>query len=353
MSRLRVGFWVPTFSRFGGTETWHRMLLEGLDREQIEVAGIFVEDGEDEHVPEDLGCLPGALGECDVIVTWGIADLSSIHRVAGGNHPVVVMVAHGDGNFPEFVQANHDASPWVDHYVAVSEAALAAIPADRHGDTTVIRNGIETDRLVPRLSRVAQRDAWGVPQGAKVLGMVCRASREKDPRALTRALSCLPDYWYGVFVGDGPDLLDCAADAFGQGLTRLFTPGATDDVGSAYQAMDCLLLASLSEGFGYSALEAACFGIPVVATPVGILRDAQEQPQCPVTIVPGNSPGPVLAQAVERAMQETNTREGRLRLQILQNTILASYSAETFCRNWTHYLQRLPCRNKAELTTRP
>jgi hypothetical protein len=363
MSRLRVGFLVPQLSRTGGTETWHQILIRSLkDHPEIEVVGLGVVEDHPTHEEirpfEDLGCfvgrcpseVSGIIQESHILITWGMGDLEFIQK--SSDVARVTMVAHGDGQFPEFVQANHDASPWVDQYVAVSQAALEAIPEDRREDATVICNGVNEDRLVPRITRVGQRDLWGIPQGARVLGMVCRASQEKDPKALIRAISNLPDYWYGVLVGDGPELLNCAASAYGQ-TTRCFFPGAQEDIGSAYLAMDCLLSASLSEGFGYSALEAMILGLPVVATPVGILRDAEKSHACPVEIVPVHSPGNLLAQAVERAAIKITNEQGQNLLRFASLTVKTSYSAETFCRKWTDYLLRLPCKNRALSSTAP
>ncbi len=346
---IRVGFLVPTLGRAGGTETWHRMLIKGLDRSQIEVIGICCLESYDREIYDQWadvcrvewdnhGLLNGCLDPCDIIVTWAIDCPQNF--IPNWHNPKIVMVAHGDAAFPEFAQFNHNASPWVDHYVAVSNAAVAAIPADRHKDTTIIPNGIDFERLKPTLTRNQQRADWNVPRDAKVLGMVGRLSHEKDPKALTRAISCLPEEWVGVAIGDGPDMLDCIADSFASG-TRCFYPGADEDIGSCYGAMDCLLSASLSEGFGYVALEAMAAGVPVVATPVGILaEDSWTTHLCPDVSVEPHSSGKILAEAVLRATAPSMKPQYKV---LGMMAIEKHYSAEAFCRNWTNYLTRLQC----------
>ena len=52
-------------------------------------------------------------------------------------------------------------------------------------------------------------------------------------------------------------------------LLRVATPGRTDDIHEAIDAMDVAVLASWGEAFGLVVVEAMALGTPVVATSVG------------------------------------------------------------------------------------
>jgi glycosyltransferase involved in cell wall biosynthesis len=80
-----------------------------------------------------------------------------------------------------------------------------------------------------------------------------------------------------VIIGGGEMTKSVRDFADSCGLTsRLHLPGQVLDVGAWYRIMDVMLLTSEREGIPNAILEAQHFGIPVVATDVGGIREAIE-----------------------------------------------------------------------------
>lgn len=334
----RVAFWTPILNRIGGTETWHWTLFDHLDSRRVQVVGFGVLDaGECDPLMAErfrrfcpVVAGPAALAElasrADVVVTWGLARPNEI--LPHGPRPPVIAVSHGDGTSTFTVECMKLASPAVDWFVAVSQAALDGVPADRRQHASVIPNGIDTRRLQPKVSREEQRRAWGVPPHAKVLGFLGRASEEKNPTALAKAIRALPPEWVGVFVGHGTEWADVQATGFATAGTRVFWPGIvmSDDIGSALHAFDVLLVPSHQEGFGQVIAEGWMAGVPVVSTLVGVARERPEW----VWQLPKDPTGPEMAAAVQWAARDTF----RSPLDEIADLATAQYSARAMAELW-------------------
>lgn len=344
MTRPKVAFWSPLLYAAGGTETWHTTLFRHLDATRVENLGLAVAQPEEydedraaalrRYAPVACGgdALARLAASCDVLVTWGIAYLSGCLPPRGARPPVV-CVLHADATSPWTTSTAEAASPDVDRFVAVSRAAMSAVPLDRRGDAVVLPNGVELDRLVPRLTRYDQRRAWGLPPDRKVVGYLGRLSEEKNAGALARCVSRLPDEWVGVVVGDGPEGDSVRADGFACAPGRVAFPGRTEDVGSALAAMDALLVPSREEGFGLQMGEAMGAGVPVVSTPVGLAAD------CPplVRTIRWNATADEMAAAVLADARDPLATAARVRLAAA--TVRRLYSAEAFAERWMAFIE--------------
>jgi glycosyltransferase involved in cell wall biosynthesis len=147
-------------------------------------------------------------------------------------------------------------------------------PADR---TTVIPNGIDTDRFRPRPeARATLRAELGVPPDAPVIGIVARLDPMKGHelflQAAARLLVRLPEVRF-VVVGGGEvgavDRLRGRATALGLG-DRVRFVGPREDIERVYAALDVATSASsFGEGFPNAVAEAMASGVPCVVTDVG------------------------------------------------------------------------------------
>jgi glycosyltransferase involved in cell wall biosynthesis len=134
---------------------------------------------------------------------------------------------------------------------------------------TAIRNGIDADRFVrvEQAKRVEIRSRLGLSE-SKVVLYVGRLEHVKG-------LDCLLDAWPDV-IRQAPDavLLIAGDGATRAELERRAPPrvrflGSQADPLPLYQAADCFVLPSRSEGLPTALLEALSVGLPVVSTAVG------------------------------------------------------------------------------------
>ncbi len=160
--------------------------------------------------------------------------------------------------------------------ITVSEALRQTLLAQGLPETKVvtIRNGVDPALFRPR-ERAACRRALGWPQATPVLLSVGHLVAHKRHRLLLPLLRDLPTAQL-VILGEGPERasLRQTAERLGVGA-RLLLPGEVPpaEVAQAYAAADLLLHPSEREGLPNVVLEAMACGCPVVAAPVGGLRE--------------------------------------------------------------------------------
>ena len=127
-------------------------------------------------------------------------------------------------------------------------------------------------------SRLRERAALGIPQGARVALFVGRLVASKRPGDLVRALAHprLPDDVWGLFVGSGPLDEATRAQAASMNARAVFAGFRNQQaLPACYAAADWLVLPSDSrETWGLVANEALACGLPVVvSTGAGCARD--------------------------------------------------------------------------------
>ena len=136
----------------------------------------------------------------------------------------------------------------------------------------VIPLGIELDRFTAA--------APALPPDGRAVGTVGRLAAQKGQRYLIDAAPAVlarhPDARF-VVVGDGElrGELERLAAARGVADRVLFT-GARDDVPGLLASFDLFACPSLFEGLCLAVIEAQAAGVPVVATPVGGIRETVE-----------------------------------------------------------------------------
>lgn len=236
---------------------------------------------------------------------------------------------------------------------AALDAAVALSQKTRVlGDGTI--SGVDTARFAPDPTgrrREVQREAWGVEAQKVVVGFVGRivphkgvatlleAWRKLDPA--TRQRACL--VMLGGFGHPGLERMVAAAEAEDIGLRNI---GWCEDMVSAYEAMDLLVLPSWHEGFPYSLLEAQCMGLPVIASRATGNVDAVQHERTGL-LTPVRDAG-ALAEAMTRLIHSDQDRSrlgaaarGRVLERFSQDLVLANMLA--FYEELLHLHPARPC----------
>ncbi|MBE9041621.1 glycosyltransferase family 4 protein, partial [Oscillatoriales cyanobacterium LEGE 11467] len=113
------------------------------------------------------------------------------------------------------------------------------------------------------------RTQLGIPDGVSVVGWVGRLHCSmKGTDDFLRVVALLPDRFWGLVVGSGPDLDALKRLAVSLGIDRrvVFT-GLLENPAIANRAMDVFCLTSHWEPFGLVVAEAMACAVPVVGFP--------------------------------------------------------------------------------------
>jgi glycosyltransferase involved in cell wall biosynthesis len=195
----------------------------------------------------------------------------------------------------------------------------------------VVSLGIDLDRF-----RTAEP---ALPSDGPVIGTVGRLDTQKAHRVLLEAAPLVlerhPNARF-VFVGDGPlrARLEDQAAALGVQDTVIFT-GARDDVPRWLASFDVFVLPSLFEGLCYAVIEAQAAGVPVVATPVGGVRETVIDDETGILVPPTDSQA--TARAILRLLErpedgrrlaaEASARVGRFSVERMVEETIALYGS--------------------------
>jgi len=122
-----------------------------------------------------------------------------------------------------------------------------------------------------------QRRAWGIPQGAFVVGIVARLAPVKNHEMLIRAIARCGTDVHAVLVGSGPSEAALRGLVAELGVVdRVHFAGEIRSQTNLHGFFDVSVLCSRSEGFPNSLIEAMALANAVVATPVGGVLDVLE-----------------------------------------------------------------------------
>jgi glycosyltransferase involved in cell wall biosynthesis len=170
--------------------------------------------------------------------------------------------------------------------------------ADRERDgrrpSHVVALGIDLDRFEG--ARPALRS------DRPLVGNVARLAPQKDHRTLVEAARLVPEADF-VIVGDG-ELRGELEGAAGPNVRLL---GERGDVPELLASFDVFAFPSLFEGLCLAVIEAQAAGVPVVATPVGGIRETVVDGETGL-LVPPRDPG-ALAAAIRRLLDDRPAAE--------------------------------------------
>lgn len=159
-------------------------------------------------------------------------------------------------------------------------------------------------------ARAQLRGKWNAPHDAVVIGCVARFDPVKDHAGLLRAFALLRTSEPRVFlvlIGDGetrPALEQLTKELHLEEAVHF--AGEVRGAANLHRGFDISVLASLSEGFPNTLVEAMAAGNPVVATSVGGSIDAVADGETGLLVAPGRPDE--LAEAMLRLAQDADLR---------------------------------------------
>jgi glycosyltransferase involved in cell wall biosynthesis len=218
--------------------------------------------------------------DIDVVHVSGFKATMLGRAAALATGRATVLHIHDARPMPPWVRPiQRHLAPHTDMAVAVSQA-MRQTAIDDYGmppeRVRVLYNGVLSQAYarVPADAGRRIRQELGLPQEARLIGIVGRVEPGKGVRPLLHAMPAIraacPDAALLV-VGDGPIRKQCESLTADLGIAAAvrFT-GYRGDVPELLAAMDVMAApATAAEGLGYAVLEAMSAGVPVVASRCG------------------------------------------------------------------------------------
>jgi len=306
----------------GGSERQLLMLLDGIDRKRFEPCIALLRPPE--HPGLTFPCESRVLGYHS-LASWDFfragrdcvslcrekrvrilhtyfKDASRVGAIWGraGRVPVVVgsrrNLGYANGR-AEFAMLRL-LSPLTTHTIANSEAAAQKAIRSEHLKATrvsVIANGLDFDLYSPidDARRLAIRRAWGVPDGALVIGAAANLRPIKNIPFFVEAAARLSTHFpqlYFVVLGEGVDRPSLEALIERRGLKgRFFLPGFSENIPADIQGFDIAVLCSESESSPNSVIEYLATGRPTLAAKVGGIPEILNSEEVGFLYEPGDT----------------------------------------------------------------
>ena len=254
----------------------------------------------------------------------------------------VLVDVDGESSLPELVRILRRLRPRIVHVMDVWPQAVLAARLARVSRVLVTHHTPELPRRDNLAGRVWQRLGWlarpeviytseadrardgrrpshVIPLGIDLdrfdgarpalrsdrplVGNVARLAPQKDHRTLIEAARLVPEAEF-VIAGDGELRAELERLAEGSNVRLL---GARDDVPEVLASLDVFAFPSLFEGLCLAVIEAQAAGVPVVATPVGGIRETVVDGETGL-VVPAGDPS-ALAAAIRRLLEDRPAAE--------------------------------------------
>ncbi|OPZ74092.1 MAG: Alpha-D-kanosaminyltransferase [Firmicutes bacterium ADurb.Bin456] len=182
-----------------------------------------------------------------------------------------------------------------DHFITVSgglkeRLVSQGVPEEK---ITIIYNGIVVEEFNPGPQNGNIHRKFGLDAAAPLVGIVARLHPVKGHRffleAAREVLQQRPDVHFLV-IGDGPlrPYLEELAAQLGIAGRVIFT-GFIEDIPATMSELELLVISSLWEGFGLTAVEAMALDVPVISTETGGLPEVILHGETGLLVPPANS----------------------------------------------------------------
>ena len=238
--------------------------------------------------------------------------------------------------------------PLADHVVAVSRPLYQRALKWRRSTapTSLIMNAVDPAEIRRESSAKEIRAKLGIADQQILLGFVGRLSAEKGIAFLLEAFALLrtnEPTAHLIIVGKGPEM--SALETRAQRLaiqSNVSFCGQQDALAGYYEALDILVLPSLSEGLPNVVLEAMAFKRPVIATRVGSVPDVISD-QVDGILVPAGDTAALAAALIDLVKSpEKRALFGRLAAETARTRFSAQARAQAIASTYAQLLDNLP-----------
>lgn len=258
----------------------------------------------------------------DVVKLWGyIHSNDEIDAVDWSAKPILI-VAHGQCDWTRKNLAVSLSKGSLCILASVSKGGVKCFPDAIQDQVKVVYNGVDFSRCAPAQGRAQIRQEWGIDQNTRAVGYIGRFANDKNPLAAAEAVRELGTDYHAVYVGEGyqqEQIVKGVKKLCGDRVT--FIP-RVEDIGTMLAALDCMVLASPSEGGPMTVIESWLAECPVVSTPVGMIPDLEAE-HGPLTFGIPVDPSPwEVGEGVRRAVigDERIERARRLTWELFSST---------------------------------
>ncbi|QDT84570.1 glycosyltransferase family 4 protein [Gimesia chilikensis] len=274
----------------------------------------------------------------DVVKLWGTIQTRPDMDQVDWNRVTVITASHGQC---DWTRRNIETSLKYGSrhlLMSVSDAGRNCFPEQLRDQVNVIYNGLDFKRSMAQLSRHELREEWNVDEEAALVAYIGRFELTgKNPLAAAQAVNQLGEKYHAVYVGEGVNRDEVIQSVREITENRCTLLPRTEDIGSILAAVDCIVLASPSEGCPQIMMEAFAAQCPVVSTRVGFLPEFEPEFGKLTYEVPFDPSPADLAAAVKRAVLDKDDLTGKACAVALQKFNPRKYARdfEDMVRNGT------------------
>jgi len=330
VSRVKILYCIDSIGYNAGSEIQLAEIIRRIDKERFEIHLCCLEDSERARELSS-SCTPLILTVPKILSLAGIRQILALHSYIRENRIDVVHTWMIDSNILGILaairsgcKATISSRRNLGYWMTASQVRLyrvldrfttrllansagvrdfvvqsEGVPASK---VDILYNGVDTELFRPGGGDPAVVRELGIPDEAKVVGIVGNLRPVKDHATFLAAARLVADRVPSaafLLAGSGPLREDLARRARELGIAdRVYFTDGKGSTRDYLERMDVACLTSRSEGFSNSLLEYMSTGLPIVATDTGGNSDAIEDGVSGF-LVPVGDPEPLAARIVE------------------------------------------------------
>jgi glycosyltransferase involved in cell wall biosynthesis len=264
------------------------------------------------------------LSDADAVISWCFNLNISLKN---NLKCPTIDVSHSDPSWNDHSWLIEQTSERSKYHVGVSKVAASAF---KKNDSTVIYNGIDTERLKEFKGRIKQREEWYC-ENKKVVIFLSRLSEEKNPRILIECSELFDESWKFLFVDVGS--LKKEFNKINNNNIKIIKK--TNNIGDYYSGADVVVLPSDVEGMPLVLLESWFCGVPIVTTNYDSYLELINMHG---ELALSTNIRPTAIEFSDKIQQAFYEGRSSKRVILAKSIVQSNYTCETMIKNWEDYV---------------